>query len=320
MSMIVNYPAGKVVTSKNFNDPLIDLSKQTSYFNNSAPFVKWGLHISAGSGLKVNVSAGAAEGIPIPFTNLNTNVASPKIPARVFLDQPAVVNVPANANGWIVLNINIIPGLTTSSDNYIIQADDGNGNIGPVYVSALQPQGLQTSYPYSQVVLGRIASNSSTIIDVNTAYSPGQVASPRGFSIEDQIVNTMNNGSINLLGNNQQGTIKIPGFINNLGTNNQVPMPTLSWKFGYYAANNSGQVSNTLALITIQDAFPNKILFTLVEGTAQGTDINGNKHSIPVNSFTISPNSSPNQFNIDCYPPYQINEISYTGKYFLLGY
>lgn len=330
MSKIVNYKTGRTVTRQDYVDDGFDDIYQRSLIESSTlPCIYSGFHVSVGSGLNVLVSPGKARGQDLAFIiNENTSKLLPTIVEDI--DTATTVTIPANSLGWIVLNVNVwsdsTVGPSSNGDLYQISATTSanippGGTKGPMFVTSLQPN-TSASWPYTQIVLAAIESTTSSV-NINSVYNPmsasTSVVSNRSFSWEDQVKNTTNNGNVSLLSVPETGTIAIPGFINNLNTNDQRPLPTLSWKYGRFDTYNNGSSSNTGGVAALNSPFQNKVIFAIVDGVATGLDAQNVGHSLPVTASLNSSNSN-STFIVSTAPPVPIASLHFLGNYLVLGY
>lgn len=316
MSHIFNYPTGQVVKSTDYNNVGTDILQRLDYFRSVLPIIYWGLDVELISpGLTVKIHEGTGEGNQILLPNMNISINSHYLPATVVVQEHDLI-IPANSTGWIVLNVVVSPSPSTNSSVYNIGVDDGQGNPFAVFVTQLNPP----TSP-NQIVLAKVVTNATTVTSIDQTYNPPTQSGTvkiRDFDLQRHL-NLFNNGSFDVLNNNGNGTISIPGYINNLGTNNQLPIPTLSWKYGKFFTQNNGEVSDTQGLVTLSSPFQNKILFAIVDGIATGIDDQHLKHSMPVTA-SLNTSNVNSTFFVGTNPPLPIALIQFYGNYLLLGY
>lgn len=169
MSIVNNFPTEHVVSAKEYDvDLAADILIRTGYFKGVTPIIKYGCEVTAGSGLTVNVSAGAAQGKWVQFTQMD---GDPFLPTDVEIPD-SVVTIPASSTGWIVLNANILPGPGTIANQYVIQADNNGGPpvVQPMFTTTLETVNPKTSYPYTQIVLAKVVTDGSGVTTINTDY------------------------------------------------------------------------------------------------------------------------------------------------------
>lgn len=322
MSNIVNYKTGRTVNREDYvDDGFGDVYQRNLVEKGLLPVIYWGFDVTAGSGLNVLVGAGAARGQDLTFT-INGNTSDPLPTIVNDINTATTISIPANAKGWIVLNVNVwastTPGTSSNGDLYQISATTSatippGGAKGPMFVTDLQPNS-NTTWPYTQIVLALVVTDATSVVNIDQTYNPptNGTFAIRSFDMQKHF-NLSNNGSFNVLSNTGFGTIAIPGYINNLGTNNQLPIPTLSWKYGTL----SQSVGSNIAPISLPVPFPNKMLFVFAGGIGTASGSGQLFVHIPFAGYT---DGAPDRFTINLPPIEGASNYNIFGSYFALGY
>lgn len=324
MSNIVNYKTGRTVNRQDYvDDGFGDVYERSLIETGVLPCIYSGFEVTAGSGLTVVVSPGYARGLDIPFT-INGATASPLPTIVNDITTVSTINIPANSQGYIVLNVNIwdaetgTTGYTSNGNLYKISATTNanipsGSNVGAIFVTSLQ-NGTNTSWPFTQIVLAQVISGSSSITSINTNYN---ISSPqRSFDFTNQLT-AFNNGLIdlnnfNLTGN---GVVNIPDFLNT-STLNPTMVSTVGWRFGQF---NQATAGSNIITLTLPTPYTTTISWILVGGQAIATGSNNFQEYLPIVATSV-PSAKQMSFNIECAPTSQASAINFIGTYLTLGF
>lgn len=221
MSNIVNYKTGRTVDRTDYvDDGFIDVYERNLIESGLLPCIYYGLNVTAGSGLTVNVAPGAARGQDISFTiNGGTSTPLPTVVNNV--TTITTINIPANSTGWIVLNVNIWDsvintlGPSSNADLYEIGASTSSAvpsgsSAAPMFVTTLQPN-TNSSWPFTQIPLAQVVSNSTSITSINQNYNPASVQ--RAFDFQASLI-SIAQGKLGTFAYQNADNVNVPVMFN----------------------------------------------------------------------------------------------------------
>jgi len=165
MSKIVNSTTSYLVAAQDYSEYLAqDIYSRSLIETSKLPVIYNGLDVIAGTGLSVDISAGAARGVDITIPD----IVAPQ-PSIVTLAAPVSVVVPASSTGWIILKTNIIEETGTTErqtwDVAVSSVDTSNDGL-PVFVTTL-PSPAISAYPYSIIVLAQVITGATDVTSIN---------------------------------------------------------------------------------------------------------------------------------------------------------